>query len=331
MAAALVAPPTPSPDRLYAAAPPQKSAEPSGRVHSEGGSRTTLLIAGGAVLAFAGGLGIGSLRRRSARTRSAAEWPQPNQAPEPTAEMAAPVAEPAAPAVESAAAAAEPAAPAVESAAAAAEPAGPAVEPAAPVAETAAPAVEPAAPPAETAAPPVEPAAPAERAAAPIAETAAAPAARAAAPAASATGAPAPERRPPPRRPSPAAPPRPNPRPPSAPHVPEGPLFAPRVGWPDGTESRWRAEITWQSGYRRSEFRTLARAPGSKKGTVLATSPEFRNLMKDPADTPRPELASAVQGLRDALLAHGWTEVAPGGRWFNRRFVWNGPSPPPGV
>jgi hypothetical protein len=113
--------------------------------------------------------------------------------------------------------------------------------------------------------------------------------------------------------------------------VPEDPVFAPRVRWPDGSEASWRAEITWQSGYRRSEFRTLARAPGSKKGTVLATSTEFRNLMKDPADTPRPELASAVQGLRDALLAQGWTEVAPGGRWFNRRFVWNGPSPPPGV
>src|SRR3954453_13821119 len=71
MAAALVAPPTPSPDRPHEA-PAQKRAEPGERVHSEGGSRTTLLIAGGAVVAFAGGVGIGSLRRRSLRRRTAA-------------------------------------------------------------------------------------------------------------------------------------------------------------------------------------------------------------------------------------------------------------------
>ena len=263
MAAALVAPPMPSPGRLYTAALPQKSAGAGGPVHSEGGSRTTLLIAGGAVLAFAGGLGIGGVRRRSLRRRSAAERPEPSEAPVPTAETAAPAA-------------------------------------------------------ATTA--------PAERAAASIAETAAteAAAARAAAPAASAPRAPAPA----PRRAAPAAAPRSRPRP-AAP--PEDPVFAARVRWPEGTESVWRAEITWQSGYRRSEFRVLARAPGSKKPTVLATSPEFRNLMKDPADTPRPELASAVKGLMHALVKQGWTPVAPGGRWFNRRFVWNGPAPPPGV
>jgi hypothetical protein len=266
MAAALVAPPTPSLGSLYEAALPQKSAEPGGRVHSEGGSRTTLLIAGGAVVAFAGGLGIGGLRRRSLRRRSAAEPPQPGEAPVPTAETATPAA---------------------------------------------------------------DTTAPAERAAASIAETAAAnaaaeaAAARAAAPAASAPRAPAPA----PRRATPAAAPR-RPRPPA---LPEDPVFAARVRWPEGTEAAWRAEITWQSGYRRSEFRVLATAPGSKKHTVLATSPEFRNLMKDPADTPRPELTSAVKALMDALVKQGWTPVAPGGRWFNRRFVWNGPAPPPGV
>src|SRR3954447_11151283 len=67
MAAALVAPPTPSPDRPHEA-PAQKRAEPGGRVHSEGGSRTTLLIAGGAVVAFAGGPGSG--RRRGPRPRA---------------------------------------------------------------------------------------------------------------------------------------------------------------------------------------------------------------------------------------------------------------------
>ncbi len=108
-------------------------------------------------------------------------------------------------------------------------------------------------------------------------------------------------------------------------------MFAPRVAWPDGTESAWRCEITWQSGYRRSEFRALAKAPGAKERTVVATSVEFRNLMKDPADTPRPELASAVREVMDALLEQGWTQVPPGGRWFNRRFVWTRDGRPPGV
>jgi hypothetical protein len=129
----------------------------------------------------------------------------------------------------------------------------------------------------------------------------------------------------PPRR-APARPPRaPVPRP-----APEPPLLL-RVPWPDGTESAYRCEITWQSGYRRSEFRALVRAPGAKKGTVVATSPEFRNLMKDPADTPRPELVEAVRELMKALLEQGWTQVSPGGRWFNRRFVWSRPDPPPGL
>jgi hypothetical protein len=108
-------------------------------------------------------------------------------------------------------------------------------------------------------------------------------------------------------------------------------VFAARVPWPEGTEAAWRCEITWQSGYRRSEFRALVRPPGSRKGTVVATSQEFRNLMKDPADTPRPELANAVRELMKALLDQGWTQVAPGGRWFNRRFVWTGSGAPPGV
>jgi hypothetical protein len=113
--------------------------------------------------------------------------------------------------------------------------------------------------------------------------------------------------------------------------VREDPAFPPRVAWPAGTESAWRVEITWQSGYRRSEFRALAKAPGARKGTVIATSREFRNLLKDPADAPRPELASGVRELMNALIEQGWTQVPPGPRWFNRRFVWKGPGSPPGV
>jgi hypothetical protein len=53
--------------------------------------------------------------------------------------------------------------------------------------------------------------------------------------------------------------------------------------------------------------------------------------MKDPADVPRPELTRAVRDLMIALEAQGWTPVAPGGRWYSRRFVWPHDGPPPGV
>jgi hypothetical protein len=33
----------------------------------------------------------------------------------------------------------------------------------------------------------------------------------------------------------------------------------------------------------------------------------------------------------DSLLEQGWTEIPPGGRWFNRRFLWTGAGTPPGV
>jgi hypothetical protein len=293
VAAAFAVPPTPSPDKLFEAAPPQKTADSSARVQSERGSRTTLLIAGGAVLAFAGGLGIGGITRRSARRRAKSADAAPlSHEPEATP-SAMPAAEP-------------PAMPAPDTVAV-------------PPAET--PAIRPAEPPATSA--------PATAAA----DTAAmpAPAPRPAEPSpADSVRAPAPE----PDRPRPAPRPQassPRPRAPAPRPVPEGPVFTARVPWPPGTEGTWRCEIGWQSGYRRSEFRALVTAPGARKARVLATSPQFRNLIKDPADTPRPELANAVRDLMSALVEQGWTPVPPGGRWYSRRFVWPGDGPPPGV
>jgi hypothetical protein len=63
----------------------------------------------------------------------------------------------------------------------------------------------------------------------------------------------------------------------------------------------------------------------------VASSPEFKDLVKDPPDVPRPELESAARNLAVALKAQGWTPVAPGGRWYSRRFVWTHDGPPPGV
>jgi hypothetical protein len=64
---------------------------------------------------------------------------------------------------------------------------------------------------------------------------------------------------------------------------------------------------------------------------VLATSRQFKNLIRDPADVPRPELASAVRDLAISLEAQGWTPVAPGVRWYSRRFVWTRRGDPPGT
>ncbi len=149
------------------------------------------------------------------------------------------------------------------------------------------------------------------------------------APAAVATAEPARATAPPPRPVArPPAPPPPRAKPAAR---AQAPVIAPRVAWPEGTEAAWRCEITWHSGYLRSEFRAQVNAPGARRRRAVATSPSFKNLMKDPADVPRPELASAVRDLAIALEAQGWTSVQRGGRWYRLRFVWTRPEPPPGM
>ncbi len=130
-------------------------------------------------------------------------------------------------------------------------------------------------------------------------------------------------------RPRPAAPTPPAAR--SRLPAPPPPPLAPRAPWPAASMDKWRCEITWRSGYLRSEFRAQASPPDSRRKTVVLTSCEFKNLMKDPADIPRPELAKAVRKLVVALEEQGWRPVAPGGRWYSRRFVWTHDGPPPGV
>jgi hypothetical protein len=72
-------------------------------------------------------------------------------------------------------------------------------------------------------------------------------------------------------------------------------------------------------------------APRARRRRVLAESPPFTNLLKDPADVPRPELVAAVEELVEALEAQGWTPVEPGGRWYSRRFIWTRDGFPPGT
>ena len=121
------------------------------------------------------------------------------------------------------------------------------------------------------------------------------------------------------------------PAPAPAPSEPLPLLFTPRVPWPDGAEDLWRCEITWRSGYLRSEFRVVASAPGSKRRIAVASSPSFRYLFKDPAEVPVPEFAARVHALGTTLEEQGWTGVPRGGRWYSFRYVWRRDGAPPGV
>jgi hypothetical protein len=71
--------------------------------------------------------------------------------------------------------------------------------------------------------------------------------------------------------------------------------------------------------------------PGVRRKRVLAESPPFKTLLKDPADVPRPELVEAVRDLAIALEAQGWTPVPTGTQWYSLRFIWTRAGSPPGT
>ncbi len=121
----------------------------------------------------------------------------------------------------------------------------------------------------------------------------------------------------------------PPPPPPQAEPLPI--MFTPRVAWPTGSETQWRCEITWQSGYLKSEFRVEALAPGAKRQRTIAASPAFKFLFKDQAEVPVPQLVTPVRDLMKDLEREGWTPVSRGGRWYSFRFLWNRPGSPPGL
>jgi hypothetical protein len=72
-------------------------------------------------------------------------------------------------------------------------------------------------------------------------------------------------------------------------------------------------------------------APGARRKRVVAESAPFKNLLKEPADVPRPDFVAAVRDLAIALEAQGWTPVGTGGRWYSRRFIWTRAGSPPGT
>jgi hypothetical protein len=108
-------------------------------------------------------------------------------------------------------------------------------------------------------------------------------------------------------------------------------LFTPRISWPEDADGLWRCEITWHSGYLRSEFRVVAKAPGARRGSTIATSAPFKYLFKDQIDVPLPEFAASAGELARELEAAGWAPAPKGGRWYSFRFVWRGDGAPPGV
>jgi hypothetical protein len=81
----------------------------------------------------------------------------------------------------------------------------------------------------------------------------------------------------------------------------------------------------------RSEFRAMATPPAGRRRRQIAASPTFKNLVKDPADVPRPELVAAVRNLVLALESQGWKRVQRGGHWYSARFLWDRPDPPPAM
>jgi hypothetical protein len=99
-----------------------------------------------------------------------------------------------------------------------------------------------------------------------------------------------------------------------------------RVPWPEGAEQRWRCEIRWHAGYRRSRFEAVAVEPARRRGQAIGRSETFKWLMM--GDPTAQDFQGAVEELTDLVVAAGWERVADGADWYSRRFVWHRDSPP---
>jgi hypothetical protein len=99
--------------------------------------------------------------------------------------------------------------------------------------------------------------------------------------------------------------------------------------WAGDAEAHWRCEIIWVSGYRTSRFRAVAMAPGRRRRQVLASTAPFPWMFRSDPDPERAKFRVAVQGLATRLRNRGWESTDPGDDWWNARFVWTRPEPPP--
>jgi hypothetical protein len=103
-----------------------------------------------------------------------------------------------------------------------------------------------------------------------------------------------------------------------------------RPAWPQGTEERWRCEITWRAGYVSSCFEATAYAPGQHRGEPIGASERFKWLLADEPDPARSDHLREARKLAAALRATGWERLARGPKWYAERYVWPGDGPPPG-
>jgi hypothetical protein len=85
----------------------------------------------------------------------------------------------------------------------------------------------------------------------------------------------------------------------------------------------WAAEIEWREDAEGARFVVMACPTGSSAGATIAESPALTWPPTD-SDSVR-ALVEAVTDLELALVAAGWTPVAPGRPWYAKRFAWEPP------
>jgi len=117
---------------------------------------------------------------------------------------------------------------------------------------------------------------------------------------------------PPPARPAPP-PPGSAPRP-SSRFAPSASAADSPIAVADSPLAAWRAEVTWDEG-----FKVRVLAPGRASPGMNGGGPE-----REPA------LVASLEDLQNALEAEGWTPAGSAEPWYGRRFVWQHTDPPPG-
>jgi hypothetical protein len=110
------------------------------------------------------------------------------------------------------------------------------------------------------------------------------------------------------------APPPPLPLPPATPY--------PRIRAlaPPDPHRAWTAAIEWHEAGAQGSFRVRVRRRPADPGSVLAESPPLAWPPADPATVQA--LSDAAGQLEAALLASGWSGLAPGDEWYSKRFAW---------
>jgi hypothetical protein len=105
--------------------------------------------------------------------------------------------------------------------------------------------------------------------------------------------------------------------------------FRPAHVWSNGTEERWRCEITWHAGYITSHFEATVYAPGQRRGNPIGESDRFMARRIDDSSPPETAQLREVGRMAAALRAAGWQRLGRGTEWYAERYVWPGDGTPP--